>query len=475
LLAVGLVIAAALAVPGSAAAASSSSEEFFGVNVNKVLRNGREIQSSDPHVAAIAEHGLRLGRSDAFWGWAEPFAPVGGRHGYQWGRLDTTVNSLAEQGIRWLPIIDYSTYWDSSLGGTDKAPPRTNDNYAEFARQLVLRYGPGGAFWRGRPWLTPLPVTAYEVWNEPNLSFFWLTGPDPARYADLYMATRAAIRSVDRSAKVLVGGLANSDADGYLEGMYEAEPDLKYDVDGVAFHPYAVSADHVLKSIRGVREQMNELDRDEVPLYVTEVGWPTQGEGSLSADAIPDRARAASLSLLSDSLGNSDCGIGAFTPYTWVTPQRDPGLDEDWLGIYNSDVTSTESSVAYEAAVDRRGGDDFDGYEDEPLGICLGESDGKPLKLTLSLNRRRDGSDTCYDAVVTYRGRRINGVLVDFDYTASRDGRVKSSRGKRVRTDAEGEAPYCMEIPSDGYDRELTAAAEVKDAAEARDASVEMR
>ena len=45
----------------------------------------------------------------------------------------------------------------------------------------------GGAFWRAHPELTPQPVTAIEIWNEPDNREFWAPAPDAAAYAGLYL------------------------------------------------------------------------------------------------------------------------------------------------------------------------------------------------------------------------------------------------------------------------------------------------
>ena len=53
---------------------------------------------------------------------------------------------------------------------------------------------------KAHPELPALPVVAYEIWNEPNGGWFWLPRPDPARYADMYIRARAAIKGVDPAA-----------------------------------------------------------------------------------------------------------------------------------------------------------------------------------------------------------------------------------------------------------------------------------
>jgi len=80
-------------------------------------------------------------------------------------------------------------------------PPKSTEAWAAFittfVRALADRYGIAAV----RSW-------PFEVWNEPNLPFFW-TGTQQ-QYFDLYKATALAIKSVDPQIKV--GGPASSGA-----------------------------------------------------------------------------------------------------------------------------------------------------------------------------------------------------------------------------------------------------------------------
>jgi len=72
-------------------------------------------------------------------------------------------------------------------------PPKTMESWSDFIRQFTLhlidRYG----IEKVRRW----PM---EVWNEPNLPFFWTS--DQATYFDMYKATVTAIKAIDPAIKV---------------------------------------------------------------------------------------------------------------------------------------------------------------------------------------------------------------------------------------------------------------------------------
>src|SRR5690349_12832478 len=82
--------------------------------------------------ADLRSLGVTVGRADTFWTSIEPAPGV-----FQWGYTDARVSELAVAGIRWQPILDYSTSWASSIRGADKAAPRDPSAFADFAARLA--------------------------------------------------------------------------------------------------------------------------------------------------------------------------------------------------------------------------------------------------------------------------------------------------------------------------------------------------
>ncbi|HEX8053415.1 MAG TPA: hypothetical protein VF517_10515, partial [Thermoleophilaceae bacterium] len=332
----------------------------------------------------------------------------------------------------------------------DHAPPVDDVDYSAYAEAFARRYGRGGEFWAAHPELPPLPVTAYHVWNEPDLAHFWRPEPDAPRYARLYKAARAAIKRADPNAAVVLGGLSPL-ADGFVEKLYAAEPSLRGNVDVLAYHPYGASPEHVLKQVRRMRATLDGLGETAVPLWITEIGWPTQGRGGLP-QAIPDRTRAGNVSLLTDTLLGSNCHVDVAAAYQWVAAERDPGFDEHWMGIYHQDGTPTETGVAYGESVARNAA--LAGPH-PALGLCTGRDRGgaaaKPLKLGLDVHAT---GSRCFEAGATYRRRPVNGVEVTF---------AAGSIVKRTDTSTAGVARRCL--PRAAAGRALRASARLLDVA----------
>jgi hypothetical protein len=315
------------------------SGQVFGLNVNRVFNDRTYTQPQiDAQLAAARATGATVARTDAFWEATEPQAPVNGRHRYDWSFDDVIAASLAAHGLTWLPIIDYTAPWAQSVAGQDHSPPRSLAGYSAYAEAFAARFGSGGAFWRAHPGLTPVPVTAIEIWNEPDNPEFWTPSPDAAAYARMYLAARAAIDAADPAIRVLVGGLSNAAA--FLPAMVSAEPALRGHVDAVALHPYGDPA-VVLARVRGARAALAAAGMAAVPLYVTEFGWTTQPAGAINHAAAS--GRPADILNTLQALGHLECGLAATLLYTWVTPQRSPADGQDWYGI--ADPTDPSAST----------------------------------------------------------------------------------------------------------------------------------
>jgi hypothetical protein len=333
-----LIVFVAVRVGGSQRTASTAAlapalapppGEAFGVNVNLLFNDfSYSAAQIGGQLAAVRATGATLARSDALWEATEPRAPVDGRHTYDWSFDDQIAGSLAAHGLTWLPILDYSAPWAQSIPGQDHSPPRSDADYADYAGAFAARYGPGGSFWRAHPQLTAEPVTAIEIWNEPDNPEFWEPAPDAAAYAGLYIAARRAIDGADGGIRVIVGGLTNAPV--FLPAMVAAQPQLRGHVDGVAVHPYG-TPNTVVARVSAARATLDSLGMAEVPLYVTEFGWTTEPPGAL--DYAPAAVRDRYIQGTVTALGHLDCGIAATLLYTWVSPQGDAADSQDWYGI----------------------------------------------------------------------------------------------------------------------------------------------
>ena len=288
--------------------------------------------------------------------------------------------SLAGAGLRWQPVLGYSTLWASSLpwqGWVSQFYPPVNDaDFAAYAAAYAARYGRGGEFWAQHPELPARPVTTYEIWNEQNADGYWKPAPDPARYASLFAAAQDAIHAVDPAATVIIGGMARAPWTGggyykdtdFVRDMYRARPDLRGTTGGVGYHPYsgtlAGRVTDVLANVRALRSALNgpETADPGLQIYVTEIGWATAGSEPAEIPILTESQRASAMKTVADQLARSDCGVRQVLPHTWISPENQPyaGLSlasiERWFGIANANLTLKPTAKAFSDVVRRNRG-----------------------------------------------------------------------------------------------------------------------
>jgi hypothetical protein len=207
---------------------------------------------------------------------------------FDWSVPDSAVKDLRAVGIQPLMVVIGSPWWANGVplsrpGQPVHVPARAPafeawlDRYSNFLAAAVRRY-------KGL-------VTRWEIWNEPNLTTYWLPRPDPVAYRHLYEKLRATILSVEPQAQVAVGGLAAlsvaspRDLSGlvFLRRLIRTEPLL----DAVAIHPYTTN-DHAPNAYVPHQNNFSDIERvhDQlraagyrIPIWVTEWGWSSATVG----------------------------------------------------------------------------------------------------------------------------------------------------------------------------------------------------
>jgi hypothetical protein len=303
-------------------------------------------------LGALRAQGVRVVRSDAPWALIQPRPPLPGNPGWHWAQPDAWVSAFARQGLSWEPILDYSAGWAKTCRGF--CAPLGNFTYAAFARAVAGRYGSRGTFWAEHPGLPIRPARVFEIWNEENVRSYHVA---PGRYASLYAAARQAIRAVDPSARVIVGGLADDSGPFsarqdypslYVRAMFAARPGLAGRVDGFGLHPYGSSALDVEQWVVHFRQTLDGLGEGAAPIELTEFGWPTGAEQG-------ETWRAQQMSFLGAALGRSNCGIGLVAPYDWANPAAPPSADFGLSALEARGISLRPAGRAWFRALERPG------------------------------------------------------------------------------------------------------------------------
>ncbi len=180
----------------------------------------------DREVEGAQALGSRWLRLDIDWSTVQ----AGGPGRYDWSLTDPAIEVAVRLGINVDGVIAYTPSWALPAGAdSDKYPPTDPADYARFAAAAAGRYAAMG-------------VHTFEIWNEPNNPDFWKPKPSVAEYKSLLTGAYAAIKSVDRGATVLSGGLAPSQPGGvspidFLSGLYDNGGGRSFDA--VSDHPYS--------------------------------------------------------------------------------------------------------------------------------------------------------------------------------------------------------------------------------------------
>jgi hypothetical protein len=263
-------------------------------------------------------------------------------------------------GVRILPVLFGPPRWRSSRPRSGAArgtyPPASNQDFAAFARLLVARYGPGGELWSERPELPATPIVAWQIWNEPNIPVYWPSGPDAGEYVRMLQTVAAAIRDADPGAKIVSAALPDSALgvryDTFLAGMYEAGALGSLDL--VAINPYSRSAEGVYRILKRARDVIDRHG-DDARLWVTEIGWASDGPESRLNVGADQQAHLIGTVLPTLVHMSNPLRLKGVIYYAWQDALVYPGGRDFWglhTGLLNLDGATKPAYWRFVKAVD---------------------------------------------------------------------------------------------------------------------------
>jgi hypothetical protein len=248
------------------------------------------------------------------------------------------IQAALAAGLKVDALLSTAPSWAATADGS---PSPTA--FAAFARAAVQEYA-------------PLGISTYEIWNEENDTQAWGAAFTPADYTALLKASYAAIKAVDPSATVIVGGMAPA-ADAANSVSYEPVTFLTQmyadgaqgSFDAVALHPYSfpdlpdqTDSWNPFTYLPTLHQIMVANGDGSKQIWLTEYGAPTSGV----ATAVSPTVQAQSFTeAFQWAQGYS--WVGPLFAFDWEPSSYDTYGD---YGIFNTDGTPTPAGTAFSAA-----------------------------------------------------------------------------------------------------------------------------
>ena len=278
--------------------------------------------------------GLGIIRSD--FPWQDLERPKGT---WNFKRTDAIVADAKSAGLTILPILDYD-HQEYEKPHLDPRP------WSEYVRRVASRY------------VAAIPV--FEIWNEQNHAKNILE--NPTNYFAVLKAAVEEIRAAAPGARVALGGLSGVPLT-YIEELYKLGAGVYFDIMNV--HPYSIPdrpEGKLDKQLEALRMLMAKYGDKEKPVWITEIGWPTnerkpgfdpQKGDKWEYDTGVDEACAACY--LSRALGIAFAeGVETFIHYELRDREHKRYNREAYFGLCRNDFTPKPAFCAYAAFMSMR-------------------------------------------------------------------------------------------------------------------------
>lgn len=245
---------------------------IVGVATHSMNNTNQPLRSLD--LASVA--GVTSVRDDGFWSTAEP-APNQLQIIPPWRAWLAKASALNQAPM---VILGYGTSFN---GNAKPRAPEVKIPYLKYVDYLTRQLGNS--------------VKYYEVWNEWDIE-----GPTDPRLSRDYVAivkeAAPIIRKNNPQAKVLAGAVTSAGIKGGFVDRLLTAGVMNY-ADGISLHPYVhcEGRDHNtpeswINWMRDLDRRFTSLAHKPVPLYLTEMSWPSH-DGSCGIDTMHQAAYLA--------------------------------------------------------------------------------------------------------------------------------------------------------------------------------------
>ncbi len=320
----------------------------FGVVTHIATRFGIYGQQSGPMDLASGT-GAGWIREEIRWDWVEH--PLGQ---WDWGFTDEMVQDARGRNLQILGVLGYNN--SAQTAGTVNFSMPDIGLWKDYVAGVVNHY-------KGQ-------IHAWEVWNEPDVSYFW--NGSVADYVTLLRETYNTIKAIDPSATVMNGACSNLDLNWFNDFLNQGG--AKY-TDVLAFHPYAMRS-----SIDNGDYQKLDLAhfkqieaRTGKSWWFTEIGWSSASNGPDYGGGVGSEQAQASYMIRQYvmSLDYAGLDVQHIFWYNFHDDGTDPGNVENNYGLIHNDwKTPKFAYTAYQTMTTHLNGANPLGMVDSGAGIA---------------------------------------------------------------------------------------------------------
>ena len=207
---------------------------------------------------AIAGAGIGWGRCGFGWREIETAQDV-----FNWATTDNAVTQANARGIKIYAGLGYTPAW-ASAGGGQEDPPTNPADWYDFVFQCVSRYKDDIKYW--------------ELWNEPNLSFFW-GGTRSQFINDILKVGADAVHAADPDAMVVAPELSSCcQASTWMQECLQQVGDR---IDIICYHQYdgGDAPAGRLSALDSMHNFIDSIGYGGKPLWNSECGFRSDASG----------------------------------------------------------------------------------------------------------------------------------------------------------------------------------------------------
>jgi hypothetical protein len=308
-------------------AATAHAQSPFDIGISVHLAGNPSMLPSS--LSLISQAGANSVRDDVPWAQVER---VKGQLAMPSG-VDDLVNQALKANVQPLLILDYGNpFYDS---GEKPVSPQTLSAFARYAVFVVQHF-------KGR-------VHRYEMWNEWNVTTGNTRSGTAQDYVQFLRVVYPAVKAIDPSAVFIAGAIGGLKLD-WLSAMLAAGAIGSFDA--LSIHPYNFgratrTGDAWAQDMLATEAAIHRYtDGRDIPLYITEMGWPTYS-GTTGISPKQAGVYLAQMFLLARTMN--------FIRGIWWYDFRDDGWDtsnkENDFGLVDPNLKPKPAFAALEAVV----------------------------------------------------------------------------------------------------------------------------